>query len=55
MIQVTIFRLRAKTTPASSAPPKRIPSALANRNIPNAATQSLSTAIQLSAVQNGST
>ena len=54
-IQVTIHRLSAKTSPASSAPPKRMPSARASRNMPNAATHSLSTADQLSAVQNGRT
>ena len=53
--QVTILRLNAKTIPASSAPPKRMPSARPSRNVPKAATHSLSTAIQLSAVQNGST
>jgi hypothetical protein len=53
--QVTIHRLKPKTSPAVSAPAKRMPSARPRRNMPKADTQSFSTAIQLSAVQNGST
>ena len=41
--------------PARSAPPKRMPSARASRNVPKAATNSLSTAITASDFQNGST
>jgi hypothetical protein len=48
---VTIQRLKAKTSPAVSAPPKRIPSARASKNIPKAATHSLRTPVQGSAAQ----
>ena len=43
-----------KTRPASSAPPKRIPSARPSRNVPRAATHSFSAAITASDFQNGS-
>ena len=43
------------TAPASSAPPKRMPSARPSRKVPNAATNSFSTAMTASDFQNGST
>ena len=50
-----IHRLNAKTSPAVSAPPKRMPSARPRRNIPNADTHTLSSAIHTSAEKYGST
>ena len=41
--------------PASSAPPKRIPSARPSRNVPNAARNSFKAATNASESQNGST
>ena len=55
MIQVTIFRLSAKTIPASSAPPKRMPSARGEQVHAERRDPSLITPIQPSAVQNGRT
>ncbi len=45
----------AKTTPAKSAPPKRMPSTRASRNVPRAAMNSLSIAITASDFQSGRT
>ena len=53
--QLTVQRLKPNTMPASSAPPKRMPSARASRNVPNAARNSFSAAIHASESQNGST
>ena len=46
---------KAKTSPATSAPPKRIPSRRPSRNVPNEATNSLSSAITVSAFESGRT
>ena len=53
--QLTIQRLKPNTVPASSAPPKRIPSARPSRNVPNAARNSFKAATNASESQNGST
>jgi hypothetical protein len=48
-------RLKAKTTPASSAPPKRMPSARPSRYVPIAATKTLRAAARPSDHQKPST
>lgn len=53
--QTTKKRLKAKTTPASSAPANRCPSARASRNVPNAATKTFRTATTPSDHQKGRT
>ena len=53
--QVTDQRLKPNTTPASSAPPKRMRSWRASRKVPSAATNSFSAAITASESQKGST
>ena len=53
--QVTDQRLKPKTSPASSAPPWRIPSSRPSRYVPKAATKSLSTAMTPSAVHRSRT
>ena len=46
---------KAKISPATSAPPKRIPSRRPSRKVPNEATNSLSSAITVSAFESGRT
>jgi hypothetical protein len=52
---VTDHMLKPKTIPASSAPPKRIPSVRPSRNAPSAATRSFSAAMGASESRKGST
>jgi hypothetical protein len=53
--QVTDQRLKPNTSPANSAPPKRIPSRRASRKVPSEAMNSFRAAMTASESQNGRT